>query len=165
MFYLKVDERKLNSLINNLEIFRNDIVKRFGNSRRKIAKTKVVPSLRTHMPIKTGNLRTSVTTAEVDKNTTVIGHDRLKTKTEDGNHSYGDIVYYGIRKGYWIYPKRASVLRFEINGEVVYAKKVFIPPRAGNKFIDRTVIDLKRDRSITQVIVEELSKNRYLTFK
>lgn len=162
---LKFDNTKLNRLIRNWDTLIRDYEKTIKRADEEIIK-EIIKILREEMPKITGNLRESVTFEElafrVGDRVYLIGHDKNKTKTEDGKHSYGDIVYYGIRDGYFIYPVNAKALRFEIGGEVIFAKKVYIPPRKGNKFIDRVEKRIIRAKLGAKIYKKEFQKIRYI---
>lgn len=53
--------------------------------------------------------------------------------------AYWRPVQLGITKAYDIFPINAKALAFEWRGEFVFFKKVTIPPRPGNPFIDRAI--------------------------
>lgn len=162
MFYFEYDTKKLKEAEKNLRQTRDDLNRYWKKGRENVGEF-AKERIQFHVPKKTRNLEKSVTIVKKGDDQ-VIGHDKDKTKTQDGKHSYGDIVYYGIRRGYWIYPKNASVLKFEVNGETIFAKKVYIPPRPGNKFIDRTVIDMRQNK-VSNILVQELKKSKFITFK
>lgn len=97
---------------------------------------------------KSGNLMDSISDEFKGEFHALVGVDVAKLINDSrniGSYDYSIPYYYGIKKGYWIYPVRAKYLRWEdAQGNVHYAKKVFIPPRAGDKFIERTLYKLPK---------------------
>lgn len=163
---LIIDQKKLDRTIKNIDLLVKDI-ERAQERADKIIIQEIIKVLRSEIPIDTGNMRSSVDFNKlfvvIGNRAYVIGHDKDKTRTDDGKHSYGDIVYYGIKKGYYIYPRKAKALRFQVGGETIFAKRVFIPPRAGNRFIDRTVQRLVASKIGEKVYVRELKKVKFIT--
>lgn len=66
--------------------------------------------------VKTGRLRSSITTETIKWDEVHIGT----------NVEYGSYVEYGTGP-HFIEPKNTSVLKFEIGGEVIFAKRVYHP--------------------------------------
>jgi len=152
---ISVDNRKIDKSVQNIKK-----VIRLMKSAAKRADQAVTRDLRDilrdEIPVVSGNMWSSVSIEEEGQFVYIVGHDKDKTMTADRQHSYGDIVYYGIRKGYFIVPVNAKALRFVVGGTVVFAKKVFIPPRPGNKFVDRAVLVAERKK-----IAEKRYKNEF----
>lgn len=70
-------------------------------------------------PFKTGNLRRSIT-MELGKDYVIVGSNLEYSRIQDQG---------GTIKAHTIFPKKSKVLRFVINGRVVFAKKANIPAR------------------------------------
>lgn len=160
MVKFKYNRQKQRNLERNISRLQNEWENIIEISMEKLAE-EVVETEKKNVPVVTGNGRDSITKEKRKKFTWRIGHDKEKTMTKDGKHSYMDIVFYGIKKGYTIKPKKAKALRFVIDGEVIFAKSVYIPPRKGNDFIGKTVKKLRSDRRINENIFKDnISKSR-----
>lgn len=100
-----------------------------STTRRVLNRAKVL------CPVDTGTLRASQT-MEV----------RTLASKSTGRVStwinYALPVHEGVDHPVVIRPRRAKALRFVINGRVVYAKKVTLPPRRGRPWLRRALIEV-----------------------
>ncbi|GHU63492.1 hypothetical protein FACS189418_6890 [Clostridia bacterium] len=96
----------------------------------------------------TGALRASIRKEKKNSNKYLIGVDAEILKNDPknvGKIDYSPFYYFG-HNGYTIYPKHAKALHFFTkDGKEVFAKKVVMPPRAGDDFIGRAI---RRKRSV-----------------
>lgn len=83
--------------------------------------------LQRNVPVRTGRLRDSITREVYD--------DRAIIRTNSG---YGRFVNNGTRP-HDIFPRFGRFLRFEINGRVIYAKRVRHPGFTGRRFVETTL--------------------------
>jgi hypothetical protein len=56
--------------------------------------------------------------------------------------NYALAVHEGVHHPVVIRPKRAKALRFVINGRVVYARKVTLPPRPGRPWLRTALVEV-----------------------
>lgn len=85
--------------------------------------------LKRNVPVRTGKLRDSIVREVYDTSASI--------RTSSG---YGRFVNDGTRP-HDIFPKFGRFLRFEINGRVIYAKRVHHPGFAGRHFVELTLSD------------------------
>jgi hypothetical protein len=86
-------------------------------------------------PVDTGTLRNSQTMEVRHIGNKVVG--RVSTRIK-----YALAVHEGILRPVIIVPKRKKALRFVINGRVVFARKVILPPRRGRPWLRRALIEV-----------------------
>jgi|SRR6188474_776071 hypothetical protein len=86
-------------------------------------------------PVDTGTLRASQT-MEV-RTTGSASTGRVSTWI-----NYALAVHEGVNHPVVIRPKRAKALRFVINGRVVYARKVTLPPRSGRPWLRTALVEV-----------------------
>lgn len=86
-------------------------------------------------PVDTGTLRASQTMEVRDGGGAVVG--RVMTPIK-----YALPVHEGVGHPVVIVPRRKKALRFVVNGRVVYAKRVVLPPRAGRPWLRRALIEI-----------------------
>ena len=87
-------------------------------------------------PVDTGNLR---------------GHNQMRVQRQGlmaigevfNEAEYAKAVHDGT-KAYTIRPKHKKALRFEINGEVVFATRVNMPARRGRPWLERALMEVAR---------------------
>lgn len=85
--------------------------------------------LKRNVPVRTGKLRDSITREVYDSNAII--------RTSSG---YGRFVNDGTRP-HIILPRFGRFLRFEINGRVIYAKRVHHPGFTGRRFVEATLAE------------------------
>lgn len=88
---------------------------------------------RREAPIKTGNLRRSITKRKPSK---FVGE--LHSNARSNGRPYWQDVQYGTNP-HVITPKNGKFLVFEKDGKTVYARKVNHPGTAANPFVTRTL--------------------------
>ncbi len=86
-------------------------------------------------PVDTGTLRASQTMEVSAPPGKVVG--RVSTWVH-----YAPYVHNGVDHPVVIRPKRRKALRFVINGQVIFAKKVTLPPRAGRPWLRRALTEV-----------------------
>lgn len=86
-------------------------------------------------PVDTGTLRNSQTMDIKYEASKVVG--RVSTRIK-----YALPVHEGVHRFVTIVPKRKKALRFVINGQVYFARKVIIPPRRGRPWLRRALIEV-----------------------
>lgn len=90
-------------------------------------------------PVDTGRLRASI---RLERRRTLL----LRTQWTVGSDVYyAPFVNDGTRP-HIIRPRRASVLRFQVGGQTVYARVVHHPGTKPNPFLDRALADVARSR-------------------
>lgn len=100
-----------------------------------LGKTRMVASFaRRFAPVRTGRLRASI---KVEQSRDTAG--RYKTGySVSANTPYAAFVHEGTRP-HVIVPVTASVLRFEVGGSVVFARRVNHPGNRANPFLSRAL--------------------------
>ena len=88
---------------------------------------------RREAPIKTGNLRRSITKNKPSK---FVGE--LRSNARSNGKPYWPMVQYGTGP-HTITPKNGNFVVFEKGGETVFARKVSHPGTAANPFVTRTL--------------------------
>lgn len=83
--------------------------------------------LKRNVPVRTGRLRDSIIREVFD--------DHAVIRTSSG---YGRYVNDGTQP-HMIFPKNGRYLRFEIQGRVIYAKRVRHPGFTGRRFVETTL--------------------------
>jgi hypothetical protein len=86
-------------------------------------------------PVDTGTLRNSQTMVVRTIGRTITG--RVETRIK-----YALAVHEGVHRPVIIVPKRKKALRFVIDGRVVFARKVVLPPRRGRPWLRRALIEV-----------------------
>jgi hypothetical protein len=110
-------------------------------SRRELreAARQVVNRARVLAPVRTGRLRSSIR-AEPPRFFSLRGSVTVGSDLE-----YAAFVNDGTRP-HVIRPRRASVLRFNVGGRVVFARVVNHPGTKGTHFLDKALADVARAR-------------------
>lgn len=96
---------------------------------------KVLNRAKVLTPVDTGTLRASQT-MEVR----FIGHKVVGTVST--RIKYALAVHEGVHRPVIIVPKRKKALRFVIDGRVVFARRVVLPPRRGRPWLRRALIEV-----------------------
>lgn len=107
----------------------------------------VVKTMKSEAHKKSGALRDSITIERYGLLDAKIGVDSQALASDPRNVSKKDYseAYLNGHGGYTILPKKAKALRWlGDDGKYHYAKSVYIPPRAGDPFIKRTLLKLKK---------------------
>lgn len=86
-------------------------------------------------PVDTGTLRNSQTMEVRFVGRRVVGTVSTRIK-------YALAVHEGVPHPVIIRPKRRKALRFVIDGRVVFARKVVLPPRNGRPWLRRALIEV-----------------------
>lgn len=86
-------------------------------------------------PVDTGTLRNSQTMVVRTIGRTITG--RVETRIK-----YALAVHEGVHHPVIVVPKRKKALRFVINGRVVFARKVILPPRRGRPWLRRALVEV-----------------------
>ena len=86
-------------------------------------------------PVDTGTLRASQTMEIRNEGNRVTG--RVSTYIK-----YAWPVHEGVNHPVVIVPKHKKVLRFVVNGRVVFARRVVLPPRQGRPWLRRAVYEV-----------------------
>ena len=108
--------------------------------------------LKRDTPVKSGKLRAS-TKRDID-----LGPNTIITLIQDAPTADGFPYGWYVRNGtdpHEIRPKRAQALRFEINGEVVFAKRVNHPGTSPNPYHGRTLSFGEKLMMATMTKIEE----------
>lgn len=73
-----------------------------------------------------------------------------------GTAFYGRVHEYGGTRSYQILPVRAKALRFEVNGQTVFAKSVTHPPMPARPFMSSSLIEMRDEivASLQQTVRE-----------
>lgn len=115
------------------------VMRRIGSTEagRLVTRTtrKVLNRAKVLTPVDTGTLRASQTTEIRDRGGQVTG--RVLTGIE-----YALPVHEGVDHPVVIVPKRKKALRFVINGRVVFARRVVLPPRRGRPWLRRALVEV-----------------------
>jgi hypothetical protein len=110
-------------------------------------------------------VRSNMLSGQVLKKRTGAAHGSIKTRmTDDGGEVYVDdkeapylrFHEFGVAKSWTITPKRAKALRFEVNGEVVFARRVTHPGLKVRSFLRRGLREARLP--ILTAIREEIVK-------
>ena len=88
---------------------------------------------RREAPIKTGNLRRSITKRKTSQ---FVGE--IRSNARSNGKPYWPMVQYGTA-AHTITPKKGNFLVFEKDGKTVYARKVSHPGTTANPFVTRTL--------------------------
>ena len=122
-FYITIDTSDYDNKMSNLQ----SVLKRMPREIIEQGSAVIENDLQRNVPVRTGRLRNSIT-REVFDTSAVI-------RTNSG---YGRFVNDGTAP-HIIYPRNARFLRFEIQGKVIYAKRVRHPGFIGRKFVELTL--------------------------
>ena len=122
-FYVTIDTSDYDNKMSNLQ----SVLKRMPREILEQGSAVIENDLQRNVPVRTGRLRNSIT-REVSDTSAVI-------RTNSG---YGRFVNDGTAP-HIIYPRNGRFLRFEIQGKVIYAKRVRHPGFIGRKFVEQTL--------------------------
>ncbi|MEM2003164.1 MAG: HK97 gp10 family phage protein [Nitrososphaerota archaeon] len=99
-------------------------------------------------PVRTGQLMRSWSYRKISDSKYIVG-----SKAE-----YASFVEFGTRP-HVIYPRRARALRFEVDGEVVFARRVHHPGTPAQKFVAQALrLVQNRFRQFANNIINEVMK-------
>ncbi len=135
-FYVTIDTSDFDNKMSNLVT----VLKRMPREILEQGSAVIENDLQRNVPVRTGKLRNSITREVFDTSAVV-----------STNSGYGRFVNDGTAP-HIIYPRNARFLRFEIQGKVIYAKRVRHPGFTGRKFAEKTI-----QESMPKII--ELLKN------
>lgn len=107
----------------------DSVVKRVAFKALVTAAEGILPDIIDETPIKTGTLRRSQI---------VTPHQARMTASISANTPYAHSIHEGS-KPHDIVPRKAKVLAFMSNGEMVFRKRVRHPGNKGNPWMSRTV--------------------------
>lgn len=120
---VKVDMREFKAWIEKLENENQKLLSRLMDESSII----VQELIRQNSPVRTGALRDSITIERTSVDTVIVGPTA----------PYAPFVEFGVA-AHEIVPVRAEALRFTIDGETVFAKRVMHPGFEGRAFIKQS---------------------------
>lgn len=124
---ITVDTTQWDRLSDKVRVSISEFIPKFLIEATPIVQT----TMADNAPVRTGRLRASIYSE--------INETYSDTKTNTGYGLFADQP----TKPHFIRPNAAKFLRFEINGQTIFAREVYHPGTPGSFFVQRTVDQVK----------------------